>query len=99
VSITRSRGWTYVSGVGGGAREIAAELSAILDDYPELKFRYPEQVELERRRKILASDDDEMVRQNELLEELLTSNRELLIEKIRSDPDLVEALRKELNKR
>jgi len=98
VSITRSRGWTYVSGVGSGANELNAELRAILGDYPQLKFRYPAQVELERRRKILASDDDDLARQNELLEGLFSTDRDLLIEKIRSNPELAEIIRQELNK-
>jgi superfamily I DNA and RNA helicase len=96
VSITRSRGWTYVSGIRTGARELAAELDGILTDYPRLKFRFPAQVELDRRRKILASDDELLERQNQVLEELFSTNRDLLIEKIRSDPDLAEAIRREL---
>jgi superfamily I DNA and RNA helicase len=95
VSITRSRGWTYVSGMGAGAEELGRELAAILRDYPKLIFTYPEQVDLDRRRKILASDGDELQRINETLDEVLTSNKELLIEKLKSDPEMVRILRQQ----
>tara|TARA_R110002072_G_scaffold45105_5_gene125704 strand:+ start:3117 stop:5273 length:2157 start_codon:yes stop_codon:yes gene_type:complete len=40
-AITRSRGWTYITGVGAGMEKITAEIDAIRRDNFSLKFHYP----------------------------------------------------------
>jgi superfamily I DNA and RNA helicase len=40
-AITRSRGWTYISGVGPGMVQVTAEIDAIRADDFSLKFHYP----------------------------------------------------------
>lgn len=40
-AITRSRGWTYISGVGPGMDQVASEIDAIRADDFSLRFSYP----------------------------------------------------------
>ncbi|OEO33061.1 hypothetical protein VW23_008525 [Devosia insulae DS-56] len=40
-AITRSRAWTYVTGVGSGIDQIGAEMKEIRDDGYSLQFHYP----------------------------------------------------------
>ncbi|WP_081862938.1 DEAD/DEAH box helicase [Azospirillum argentinense] len=95
VGITRSRGWTYVSGVGDRANEMRHEFECIFNDYPHLKFSYPSPEDLKRRRIILSRDDAEIQKKQAVLEEVIATDKELLIEMLRSNPELLQQIVKE----
>lgn len=56
-AITRSRAWTYISGVGAGMSQIDAEICAIREGKYKLSFTYPSREEAER---LAASADQAM---------------------------------------
>lgn len=89
VSITRSRGYCYVSGHGPRIDALKVEYDSILRDYPKFKFTFPNKEELSRRRVILNKTDNEMDRAQRQIEELMSKNQELLIETLRLNPDFL----------
>lgn len=95
VAITRSRGWTYVCGVGEKADELRSEFDCIFNDYPYLKFSYPSPEELKRRRIILSRNDAEIQKKHAVLEEVIATDKELLIEMLKSNPDLLQQIIKD----
>jgi superfamily I DNA and RNA helicase len=93
MALTRSRGWTYVTGIGGLAGELNEELERVLSDYPELRFVYPDEDTLQRRRNILLENDDEIEKASDTINELLEHKEDLLIEMIRANPDILKKIR------
>lgn len=51
-AITRSKAWVRVVGVGEGMKKLQAEFDAIKQNQFHLKFRYPDETELKRMRRI-----------------------------------------------
>jgi len=91
VAITRARGWCYISGHGNAMNELESEIKAILADYPRFKFQQPSDEDVKRRRVILfRQDESEVQRKDKFLDDIIQNNRELLIEKIRHNPDILE---------
>lgn len=94
VAITRARGWCYLSGHGNAMNELENEIRSILADYPRFKFQQPSDEEVRRRRSILSrQDDNETQKKDEFLDNIIQNDRELLIEKIRHNPDILEAIK------
>jgi len=57
VAITRSRGWTYVTGVGDSTGILNQEIEQIKLNYPKFRFTYPAKSEIARHRVIIAAND------------------------------------------
>ncbi|BAP54522.1 hypothetical protein THII_0225 [Thioploca ingrica] len=94
VAITRARGWCYLSGHGNAMNELENEIKSILADYPCFKFQQPSDEEVRRRRSILSrQDDNETQKKDEFLDNIIQHDRDLLIEKIRHNPDILEAIK------
>lgn len=95
VSITRSRGWCYIYGMGELNTILQTEISKIQIDYPQFKFTFPSADAIKRKYTILSSNknlekiDDEI---NNLFSD--DSYRALLIEKLSQDPKLLEEIQK-----
>lgn len=92
VGMTRSRGWTYLSGLNIGAVNLKAELDSLMERYPTLEFTYPPEEELRRRRIILNKDDGDISRKQTLISEMMSTDEELLIEMLRSNPELMKKI-------
>ncbi len=92
VGMTRSRGWTYMSGLSGGAGALKAELDSLLSSYPVLQFAYPSVEELRRRRIILNKDDGDIAKKQAVLSEMMVSDEELLIEMLKNNPELLKKI-------
>lgn len=92
VSITRALGWSYITGVGEKVAELEEEVRKISGDYPEFKFVFPSIEELSRRRALLSKNDKRVLSQQENLEEILSENPDLLIERLSGDPALLKRL-------
>jgi len=92
VAITRSRGWVRLSGHGRGAKEMQDEISKILADYPRFKFRFPSESSIARSRVILSTNDKIIEKKQSQLDELIGELPELLIERIKSDPELLKKI-------
>lgn len=86
VAVTRSRGWCYVSGNGEKCQFLKQEIQNIINNYPQFKFTFPKDDDLQRRIKLVSADKNL---------ETLDSN----IDKILNDPTskalLIEKLKRE----
>ncbi|MBN7769032.1 ATP-binding domain-containing protein [Marinobacter daepoensis] len=81
VSVTRSRGWCYITGLNcDGMQEIVGEIQAIIQDIPVFKYTRPEDDVIRRRRMILSKPDDETEKMAKLLKELEKNHPDLLRE-------------------
>ncbi|RSK51146.1 DEAD/DEAH box helicase [Hymenobacter rigui] len=89
VSITRSRGYCYISGNGRRINELAEEIRHISNDYPRFNFKFPSEEELKRRRVILNKAENEIEKSQRQIDELISKNPEILIETLRQNPDLL----------
>lgn len=95
VSITRSRGWCYISGNGQGIELLENEFNSIIHDYPKFIFTFPNEAQIERKMTILQSNNNVEKADGEI-DTLLGDDayRALLLERIAADPELL----KEINK-
>lgn len=59
VSITRAKGWCFISGYGPDMRLFRKEYESIMEDYPRFKFNFPSLKELEEIRQINYITKDE----------------------------------------
>lgn len=92
VAITRSRGWTFITGNGGGMTTFLEECDRIFADYPKFIFMYPDEDDIARRRVILSKSDFDVEQQQQALDKLLKDNKELIIERLSSDPEFLQTL-------
>ena len=93
VSITRSRGWCYISGTGIALTKLSEEANCIIKNNLKFDFIYPDNNTLERnRKKIQQSDYIKEDKINELFDEY----EDLLIDKLKNDPDLWEKIQKQI---
>lgn len=86
ISITRSKGWCFLSGSGEKMKIFLKEYEDIFKDFPVFKFKYPSKEKLERIQKInyITKDNDIL---NEYKEQLEVVNK--LLEK---DPEILNIL-------
>jgi superfamily I DNA and RNA helicase len=99
VSITRSRGWTYLTGSGNTAT-IEDEIAQLESKYPKFEFEFPKKSDIERRAQIISREDN---KENRIIDENMDKilldgkNIALLIEKAKDNPASLELLKKLLN--
>jgi superfamily I DNA and RNA helicase len=85
VSITRSRGWCYISGIGIALTKLTEEANCIIDNNFKFDFYYPNFNTLERNReKIQQSDYVKEDKINIIFDEY----EDVLLDKLKNDPDL-----------
>lgn len=94
VSITRSRGWTFLYGAGEKMNTLKAEFDKIKTTYPVFDFEYPNEEDILRRRIILKKSATEIERAENQLDKLIEENEELLIEVLKNHPELLKKLKK-----
>lgn len=95
VAVTRARGWCYISGSGSKMSEFKEEFDKIKNDYPYFNFLFPKESDIERRRIILNTDEQSISKVDKKVSDVLESNigMELLIERIKMNPELLEKIR------
>lgn len=95
VSITRSRGWCFISGNGQSSIILEKEYKDILNDYPEFKFIFPDEEAIKRRLKIINSDKTELEKADKDINYILQDEtlKALLIEKISQNEELKKEFR------
>lgn len=96
VSITRSRGWTYLSGVGKESEIIQGEINEIENNYPFFRFTFPSDKDYQRRLQIISREDNMENRQVEkTMDKILLDekNLALLLEKAKDDPTVMERIK------
>jgi superfamily I DNA and RNA helicase len=80
VSLTRSRGWCYITGVGENMDRLKKEITAIKSDIPKFIYERPSDDLIARRRFILAKTDNSIETDQALLEKIARNNPDLLKE-------------------
>lgn len=83
VSVTRSRGWCHLFGVGSNMDELISEIDRIREDYPFFKFTRPDDEFIQRRRIILSKSDKELAETNATIDKLIDQDSEILIEQLK----------------
>ncbi|MCH4247492.1 MAG: ATP-binding domain-containing protein [Acinetobacter populi] len=86
VSLTRSRGWCYVVGMGDGIKKLNNEIKHVLAHFPKFEFIAPKKSEVTGKLDYLTSSDHEVKSINNALD-LIKNNPELL--KL-LDPEILE---------
>ena len=84
VAVTRSRGWCYVSGNGKKSQLLKQEIQSIINNYPQFKFIFPKDDDLQRRIKLVSADKD-LETADSYLDKLIDdpTTRALVIEKLK----------------
>lgn len=95
VSVTRSRGYCYISANGPRAIELGQEIARIEEDYPKFRFAFPSEEDINRRRVILKKAENEVERTQRQVDELILKNSEILIETLKQNPELLSKLFKD----
>lgn len=80
VSVTRSRGWCYITGVGDHMDKLIKEINEIQKDIPKFIYTRPNDDLIARRRFILAQTDNSIESDQAILEKIARNNPELLKE-------------------
>lgn len=80
VSVTRSRGWCYITGVGEHMERLIKEINEIQNDIPKFIYQRPSDDLIARRRFILAQTDSSVESDQALLEKIARNNPHLLKE-------------------
>lgn len=93
VAITRSRGWCYISGTGLAIQKLADEAGHIINNKMKFDFIYPDSNILERNRRKLQQPNHQ---KEEEIADFFIENEELVIDKLKNDPDLWEKLKQRL---
>lgn len=95
VSVTRSRGWCYISGSGININNLKSEIEQILNDYPQFKFIFPKPDEIKRRLKIISTEKNLEDVENSI-DKILRDDtyKALLIEKLAKDKKIGRELKK-----
>lgn len=96
VSITRTRGWCFVTGNGEDAVVLKKEIDAIEKDYPKFEFDFPSESDYTRRLKIISESDKVLIKKEKSIDDILKEEGALalLIEKAKGDPETYEKLKK-----
>ncbi len=95
VSVTRSRGWCYLSCVGKGT-SLKTEIDSIKLNYPQFVFTFPDRKQLEEREKVISTSDSKIDQYESELNSRMKDEayRALLLEKIANDPELLKEIQK-----
>lgn len=90
VSITRSRGWCFISGNGKYSSVLEKEFKEIIKDYPKFKFSFPYEDDIKRRLKIIKSNKPNLEKINKDIDKILQDKtyKALLMQKIKQDETL-----------
>ncbi|MFT3738501.1 MAG: ATP-binding domain-containing protein [Breznakibacter sp.] len=98
VSITRCRGWCFVSGNGDSSLKLEKEINEIEKNYPRFKFIFPKKSDYQRRLKIISDVDKNLSKAEKKVEEILKQDSylALLIEKAKDNPDLLKKIKEML---
>jgi superfamily I DNA and RNA helicase len=75
VAVTRSRGWCYISGVGGSMQKLIAEVDSIKAHFPKFKFVCPSPDQVKSNKTFLNKSDKELDKLQEIFE-LMQKNPE-----------------------
>ena len=96
VSITRTRGWCFITGNGPDAMLLKHEIDGIEKDYPKFDFSFPSESDYTRRLKIISESDKLLGNKEKNIDDILKEEGTLalLIEKAKGDPETYEKLRK-----
>ena len=86
VAVTRSRGWCYVSGNGEKCQLLEQEIENIINNYPQFKFIFPKDDDLQRRIKLVSADKD-LETVDSSIDKILNdpTSKALLLEKLKRD--------------
>ena len=87
VSITRSRGWCFISGNGKYSSILEKEFKDIVKDYPEFKFLFPNEEDIKRRLKIIKSSKANLEKIDKEIDKILKDEtyKALLMQKIKQN--------------
>lgn len=98
VSVTRSRGWCYITG-NVRPSNIESELRSILNNYPKFRFVFPDMVEYHNSIKVIMTSDKQLDLYQKDLENKIKDDayRAVLLEMIKNDPHLADEIKKKLD--
>lgn len=85
VSVTRSRGWCYISGVGANMEALSIEIVAIQQSLPKFSYVRPTDEQIARRRLILSQSDSKAEKAQEQLARIANENPDLFREFIENE--------------
>lgn len=96
VSITRARGWCFMSGNGLESISLKAEIDQIEKDYPQFKFIFPSESDYSRRMRLISESDKSLSKKEKSVDAILKEEAALalLIEKAKEDPDIFNKIKK-----
>lgn len=83
VSVTRSRGWCHLYGLGENMATLISEIDAITHDYPHFKFTRPDDETIYRRRVRLSKSDKEIAEAAAMIDKLIENDSDMLVEQLR----------------
>lgn len=90
ISITRAKGWCFITGSGGNCKLFEDEYNKIFKNFPVLKFKYPSEQYLKDIQKIT------YITNNSELYKTTMEHKDFMINNILDqDPDMLKALLKE----
>jgi len=97
VSVTRSRGWCYISGHGKNSEKLKKEINDIKADYPQFIFNFPSEEDIKRRMQIISSGKN-LEKMEDNIDQILKDDtyKSLLIEKISKDALLSAEIKRSL---
>jgi len=86
VSITRSRGWCFISGNGKNGEKLKKEINNIIKNYPKFEFNFPDENDRQRILKIINSKKD-LERAEKEIDKILKDEtlKALLLEKLKQE--------------
>lgn len=94
-SLTRSRGWCYITGHSDSMDALTHEIEQIKSDFPSFKFVRPSDDKIAYVRQLIHTSSKELSAIEKSLEKLKT-NPELLLQEIRNNPELASYISKGL---
>lgn len=87
ISITRAKGWCFITGTGENCELFQVEYDKIFKDFPTFKFKYPDENYLKEIQKITyITSDNEVYRTTMENKDIIFNNM------IQQDPDMLKAL-------
>lgn len=98
VSITRSRGWCFVTGNGEKSKILMDEINLLNAHYPKFEFTFPKKSDYTRRLKIISRIDQNLSKTEKSIDEILSDESQiaLLLDKAKDNPELFKKIRQML---
>lgn len=87
-SLTRSRGWCYITGHSDSMDALELEIRQIKSDFPNFKFVRPSDSKIAHVRQLINTSQAELSALEKSMDKL-KSNPEVLLQEIRNNPDLL----------